>query len=98
MELPGVVAHDEQGDYGPFNSGMGPYGEQQGRMGGGGWVDDPMGLSGKDPLGVHSTPWGADGEKNVAEVAIGMHPGDGILNMVMSWDNSWVESRRETNF
>ena len=95
-------SQDEQGWFGTFSNEMGPVSEMEGRMGGGGWIDDPMGLSVKDGKGFWRPAPGADGEQNVERIAVpdggngtayGVEGTDMILDKVEGWDESYMKGR-----
>ncbi len=99
--LPGTVGDGEQGDYDKFSSGMGPYAPSEGRLGGGGWVDDPMAVSIKND-GIWAERPGADGEAmyepfNVPQSynggGMGVEGTDTILSKVMGEDVRHMASR-----
>ncbi|HET7101596.1 MAG TPA: hypothetical protein VFJ52_10635 [Terriglobia bacterium] len=95
FSLPGMTAgaDNPQGDYGTFSGGMGPVGTSEGRLGGGGWVDNPMAFSAKKGYGIWAESPAADDEMNVAAVRADQEGSDLILKTTMGWDSQYMEPR-----
>ena len=95
FSLPGMTAGSDnpQGDYGTFSGGMGPVGTSEGRLGGGGWVDNPMAFSAKEGYGIWAESPAADDEENVAAVREDQMGNDIILKTVQGWDSSMMSPR-----
>lgn len=83
----------DQGDYGTFSDGSGPVGTSMGRMNGGGWVDGPMSYSVEGGHGLWAQPPAAHPQEICGPLAAG-EGSDKILDVVMGWDHSFMDSRR----
>jgi hypothetical protein len=97
FSLPGVTGSgvlEEEGSFGTFSGGSGPVATTEGRLGGGGWVNDPMAYSSEHGHGIWAESPAADDEENVASMGADRMGTDVILKTVMGWDESYMASRR----
>jgi hypothetical protein len=83
---------DGGGWTGPFGGNSGSHPEGMGVMGGGGWVDGPMGVSVDEGFGVQRPPLGPDGEPNMGRPSEGEGV-DMIRSTVTGWDGSMNSPR-----
>jgi hypothetical protein len=102
--IPGVSVPPAPMSHPEYGHAPGPWPEQMGVMGGGGWADEVLPKGPEHGKGLWMAPIGVDGEHFNEEIPVEKpyfgteYVGtDGILKTVMDWDDRYLEHRRMTD-